>query len=344
MEQHGPANKAMFVDEVEIYAIAGGGGNGCVAFRREKYVPHGGPAGGDGGDGGSVYLQADQSLTTLQHLAGKHHWRAGRGGHGEGKDRHGRNGRNVTVRVPPGTIIYDADLELLLKDLAQPDDVVCVAAGGKGGRGNTHFKSPTRQAPRIAEPGEPGQQRRLRLELKLIADAGLVGKPNAGKSTLLSRLSKARPKIADYPFTTLHPYLGIVEMPRFRRFVLADIPGLIEGAHEGHGLGDAFLRHIERTRILVHMLDVCTDDGDPADNYHAIRNELKQYSPSLGEKREIVVANKMDLTGAEDNLRRLRDRLGQDVVAISAVTGRGLDRLTERIWQAVQDEKRPQQG
>ena len=339
MEQHGPVNKAMFVDEVEIFAIAGGGGNGCVAFRREKYVPHGGPAGGDGGNGGSVYLRADESLNTLQHLAGKHHWRAQRGGHGEGKNRHGRSGRDVTVRVPPGTIVYDAEMGIPLKDLAEAGEVVCVAAGGKGGRGNTHFKSPTHQAPRTCEPGEPGQQRRLRLELKLIADAGLVGKPNAGKSTLLSRLSKARPKIAAYPFTTLHPYLGIVEMPRFRRFVLADIPGLIEGAHEGAGLGDAFLRHIERTRVLVHMVDICPAQGDPAANYRAIRDELRQYSPSLADKPEVLAANKMDLTDAEERLQRLREELGQEVIGISAVTGRGLEKLTERIWQAVQADK-----
>jgi GTP-binding protein len=339
MEQDAPVNKATFVDEVEIFAVAGGGGNGCVAFRREKYVPHGGPSGGDGGDGGSVFLKADESFTTLQHLAGKHHWRAGRGGHGEGKNCHGRNGDDVTVLVPAGTIVYDADLGILLKDLARPGEEVRVAAGGKGGHGNVHFKGPTNQAPRISEPGEPGQQRRLRLELKLIADAGLVGKPNAGKSTLLSRLSAARPKIAAYPFTTLHPYLGIVEMPRYRRFVMADIPGLIEGAHEGAGLGDAFLRHIERTRILVHMLDVCPMDGDPAADYRAIRNELSRYSASLAGKPEIVVANKMDLTGAEENLRKLRGELECEVVAVSAVTGRGLEGLTERIWRTLQEER-----
>ena len=338
MEQHGPTNHAMFVDEVEIFALAGGGGNGCIAFRREKYVPHGGPAGGDGGHGGSVFLQADESFNTLQHLAGKHHWRAGRGGHGEGKDRHGKKGQDMTVLVPPGTIVYDADLGIALKDLACPGDVVQVAAGGRGGRGNAHFKTSTNQAPRTCEPGEPGQQRRLRLELKLIADVGLVGRPNAGKSTLLSHLSRARPKIAAYPFTTLHPYLGIVEMPRHRRFVMADLPGLIEGAHAGAGLGDAFLRHIERTRIVVHMLDVCPTDGDPAAHYREIRRELEQYSALLAGKTEIVVANKMDLTDAEEHLDRLRDELGRDVLAISAVTGRGLEDLAERIWQTLQGE------
>ena len=344
METHGSANKALFVDEVEIFVLGGSGGNGCVAFRREKYVPHGGPAGGDGGDGGSVYLQADESYTTLQHLAGKHHWRGARGGNGEGSNRHGRNGKDTIVRVPPGTIIYDADLGLVLKDLSQPGQTSCVAAGGKGGRGNARFKSATHQAPRICDPGEPGQERHLRLELKLIADVGLVGKPNAGKSTLLSRLSKARPKIAAYPFTTLHPHLGIVEMSRWRRFVMADIPGLIEGAHAGAGLGDEFLRHIERTRILVHILDVQPTDGEPADSYRAIREELRQYSASLADKPEIVVANKMDLTGAEDTVERLRDELGCEVVAISAVTGRGLEQLTERIWQVLSQQDRPPQA
>jgi len=339
MEPQAHDNKLAFVDEVEIFAIAGAGGNGCVAFRREKFVPNGGPAGGDGGHGGSVYLAADESYNTLQHLAGKHHWRADRGGHGEGKDRHGRNGRDITVRVPSGTLVYDADLGLLLKDLAEPGATVCVAPGGKGGRGNTHFKSATNQAPRTCEPGEPGPQRRLRLELKLIADVGLVGKPNAGKSTLLSRLSRAHPKIAAYPFTTLHPCLGIVELPGFRRFVMADLPGLIEGAHEGAGLGDTFLRHVERTRILVHMLDVCPVEGDPAESYRAIRHELGEYSVALAAKAEIVVANKMDLTGADEALASLREELGCEVTGISAVTGKGLEPLTERIWGVLEGMK-----
>jgi len=329
-------SKAVFVDEVEIHAIAGNGGNGCMAFRREKFVPRGGPAGGDGGDGGSVYLQADESLTTLQHLSGKHHWRAGRGGHGEGKNRHGRNGRDKVVRVPPGTIVHDADTSMMLKDLAVPGERICVARGGKGGFGNTHFKTATNQAPRICEPGEPGQQRRLRLELKLIADVGLVGMPNAGKSTLLSHLSRARPKIANYPFTTLHPYLGIVEMAHLRRFVMADLPGLIEGAHGGAGLGITFLKHIERTRIILHLLDVCPmNDHDPATAYHAIRRELGEYSKTLTDKPEIVVANKMDLTGADEQLDNLREELGVDVSGISAVTGQGLEPLCERIWDVL---------
>jgi len=332
-----PISKAMFVDEADIVVIAGDGGSGCMSFRREKFIPRGGPDGGDGGDGGSVFVVADDSYNTLQHLAGHHHWRAHRGGHGMGKDRHGRNGKDIFVRVPPGTIVYDADHGLRLKDLTEIDQKVCVADGGKGGRGNTHFKSATHQAPREFEPGQSGQQRRLHLELKLIADAGLVGKPNAGKSTLLSRLSAARPKIAAYPFTTLTPFLGIVELARFRRFVMADIPGLIAGAHAGAGLGDAFLRHVERTKLLVHMVDICPSVGDPVEDYRAIRNELAQYSQTLAERNEILVANKMDLTDSSDALERFRKAVGKDVVPISAVTGKGLDVLAERIWQALQE-------
>jgi GTP-binding protein len=339
METTGATNKALFVDEVEIFAIAGSGGNGCVAFRREKYIPRGGPSGGDGGNGGSVILQAEQSYTTLQHLSGKHHWRADNGGPGEGKNCHGRNGPDLVVRVPAGTLIYDAQTGTLLKDLAVLGDTCCVAAGGRGGWGNTHYKSATNQAPHQADPGEAGQERHLRLELTLIADAGLVGMPNAGKSTLLRHLSRARPKVAAYPFTTLRPYLGIVEISQFRRFVMADLPGLIEGAHHGAGLGDAFLRHIKRTRIIVHMLDVCPLEGDAVDNYRTIRGELAQYSALLADKREIVVANKMDLTDSEEHLRRLEKELGCEVIPISAVTGKGLERLVERIWQALEEDK-----
>ena len=329
----------MFVDEADIVVVAGDGGDGCVSFRREKYVPRGGPDGGDGGNGGSVYLVADESLNTLQHLAGRHHWRAPRGGHGAGKNCHGRNGQDLRVRVPPGTLVYDAERDVVLKDLAAGGQEACVAEGGRGGRGNASFKSPTNQAPREREAGQPGQQRRLHLELKLIADAGLVGKPNAGKSTLLSRLSAARPKIADYPFTTLHPYLGIVELSGFRRFVLADIPGLIEGAHEGAGLGDEFLRHIERTRVLVHVVDLCPTGRDAVEDYRGIRGELEQYSPSLAAKPEIVAANKMDLTDAGKNLRRFRRRIGAQIVAVSAVSGQGLEALAEAVWQVLGDAK-----
>ncbi|MCY2931159.1 MAG: GTPase ObgE [Planctomycetota bacterium] len=332
-----PVLKAMFVDEVEIVATSGDGGRGCVAFRREKHVPHGGPNGGDGGDGGSVFLVADDSFNTLQHLAGRHHWAAERGEHGLGKGCHGKRGADLKILVPPGTLIYDADTGMLLRDLADQGQEICIAHGGKGGLGNTHFKSATNQAPREAEPGGPGRTRRLRLELKLIADVGLVGLPNAGKSTLLSRLSAARPKVAAYPFTTLYPCLGIVELPGHRRFVMADIPGLIEGAHGGAGLGDEFLRHVERTRLLVHMVDICPPTGDPVENYRVIRNELAQYSALLAEKPEIVVANKMDLTDSAQHAKDFTSAVGADVIAISAVTGKGLEALTERIWQHLQD-------
>jgi len=338
-------NKSLFVDEVDVIVIGGAGGNGCASFRREKFVPHGGPDGGDGGDGGSVFLQADDSFNTLQHLAGKHHWKGQRGGHGEGKNCHGRRGKDEVILVPPGTLAHDSRHGVLLKDLAVHGQRVCVAPGGKGGRGNTRFKSATHQAPREHEPGQPGQERPLHLELKLIADAGLVGKPNAGKSTLISRLSSARPKIAAYPFTTLHPCLGIVQLPNYKRFVLADIPGLIEGAHAGAGLGVDFLRHIERTRLLVHMVDINPLAGDPVEDYRAIRSELEHYSKLLAAKPEIVVANKMDLTGSQEKLEAFQQAVKAEVVAISAVTGKGLERLTRLIWQRLQElPAQPAQG
>jgi GTP-binding protein len=329
--------RGMFVDEVDILAVAGNGGDGCMSFRREKYIPKGGPNGGNGGNGGSVFVEADTQYNTLQHLAGRHHYKAQRGGHGQGKDCHGRNGKDITVPVPPGTLLFDAESGVQLKDLTQPGQRVCVAKGGVGGRGNAAFKSATHQAPRETEPGEEGEVRKLHLELKMIADAGLVGKPNAGKSTLVCRLSAARPKVAAYPFTTLHPSLGIVELPGFRRFVLADIPGLIAGAHEGAGLGDEFLRHIERTTVLVHLLDVSGQDGDPLENYRQIRGELEQYSPALAAKPELIVANKMDLTESRQGLEALRERLGDRVLAVSAATGKGTQPLAERIWTCLQD-------
>ncbi len=331
-------SRVMFVDEMLIFVKGGDGGNGCMSFRREKFIPRGGPDGGDGGHGGSVYLQADESLNTLHHLAGKHHYKATRGQHGRGKQCHGRNGDDLVIPVPPGTLVFDADNNTLLKDLTEVNERMCVAQGGKGGKGNTRFKTATHQAPRECEPGEPGEERTLRFELKLIADVGLVGKPNAGKSTLLSRLSAARPKIAAYPFTTLTPSLGIVELSGYRRFVMADIPGLIEGAHEGAGLGDEFLRHIERTKIIVHMVDICPlDEHDPADDYRVIRRELEQYSPTLAAKREIVVANKIDLSGSMEHVQALRNELGVEVFAVSGATGAGLETLAERIWQVLQE-------
>ncbi len=333
----------MFIDEVDIMVIAGDGGDGCVSFRREKFIPRGGPDGGDGGNGGSVYLVADPAYNTLQHLTGKHHWKAGRGENGKGKNRHGKNGKDVFVPVPPGTIVHDVDLGIVLRDLSTPNDRICVAHGGKGGKGNAHFATASNQAPRQATKGQSGQVRHLHLELKLIADVGLIGKPNAGKSTLLRRLSAARPKVADYPFTTVEPVLGIVELSGDRRFVMADIPGLIEGAHNGAGLGEAFLRHVERAKILVHLVDICPPDGDPVENYRLVNDELRFYSPALMDKPQIVVANKMDLTGSEDNLERFRNTVGNDVVAISAVTGKGLGILTEKIWKVLQEKVSIQQ-
>jgi len=336
-----------FVDEVEIYVRGGRGGNGCVSFRREPYVPKGGPDGGDGGRGGSVYIEAVSGLDTLADLAGRHHWIAENGKPGEGNNRTGANGRDLTIKVPVGTLVYDRDTGVLLKDLCRPGQRICVARGGRGGRGNKAFATPVRQTPRYAEEGRPGQERWLRLELKLIADVGLVGLPNAGKSTLLSRLSRARPKIADYPFTTLRPYLGIVELSGFRRFVMADIPGLIEGAHKGVGLGDAFLKHIERTRVLVYLLDIYPMDGspEPAEAFRILRNELRQYSQPLVERPYIIAANKMDLTDAQKRLNALRDALpGEEILAISAATGTGLTALAERLWQLIQQVRSAEQS
>jgi GTP-binding protein len=330
----------MFVDEARIWAKAGDGGNGCVSFRREKYIPKGGPDGGDAGKGGDVYFEADEARNTLLDFVGRHHWRAQNGKNGQGKNMYGADGEDLVVPVPPGTLIYDTDLNLLLADLNKPGMKVQICRGGKGGKGNKFFATSTNQAPRTAEPGKPGQERNLRLELKLIADVGLVGMPNAGKSTLLSRSSAARPKIASYPFTTLEPVLGIVELSDYRRFVMADIPGLIEGASKGVGLGHDFLRHIERTAIIVHILDIMpTDSSDPVDNYHAIRRELAQYSETLAGKEEVVIANKIDLDPNGSKVKDLQNRLECDVVPISAATGQGVRELTELLWRKIQEQK-----
>jgi GTP-binding protein len=330
----------MFVDEARIWVKAGDGGNGCISFRREKFVPKGGPDGGDGGKGGNVYFEAIGSKNTLLDFAGKHHWRAEDGGHGQGRNMYGKDGEDLVIEVPPGTLIYDTDLNLLLTDLNKAGKKVQVCRGGRGGKGNKAFATATNQTPRTAEPGKPGQERNLRLELKLIADVGLVGMPNAGKSTLLARCSAARPKIADYPFTTLEPVLGIVELSGFRRFVMADIPGLIAGASQGAGLGHDFLRHIERTTILVHILDIMPLDGsDPVDNYHAIRNELAQHSEALASKEEVIVANKIDLDPDGKTVEQLGRKLPQPIYAISAVTGSGIGELSELLWQKVKELK-----
>lgn len=331
----------LFVDQVQIIVRGGRGGDGCVSFRREKFVPKGGPDGGDGGHGGSVYLLADSGLTTLLDVTGRHHWFGESGKPGQGANRHGKRGADLVVPVPTGTLIYDEKTGRLIKDLIETGQRVRVARGGRGGRGNTMFATPTHQTPREHEPGRPGQERTLRLELRLIADVGFVGLPNAGKSTLLSRLTNARPKVAPYPFTTKEPQLGITELPGYRRLVLADIPGLLEGAHEGVGLGDAFLRHIERTRVIVHLVDLCPPEGSPspAEAYRVIRNELTKYSSVLAERREIVVGNKLDLTDADEALATLQTAINREVFGISGVTGQGLRPLTEAMWTAVEEER-----
>jgi GTP-binding protein len=327
----------MFVDRVEIQVQAGRGGDGCVSFRREKYVPRGGPNGGDGGDGGSVILRAEEHVDNLAFVGHKQQWRAGDGEHGKGSDCHGRSADDLVIPVPPGTLVIDAAGGFVLKDLVHVGDEVVAAAAGKGGKGNTRFKTATNRAPRQFTRGGEGEHRKLILELKVIADVGLIGKPNAGKSTLLSRLTRARPEIADYPFTTKHPNLGIVRVDLDRSFVMADIPGLIEGAHEGVGLGHEFLRHIERAGILVHLVEPAPLDGtDAVANYRAIRRELIEYDQRFGrrtlqERREILVVSKAELPESEAARAALAEETGREVLAISAVTGQGLNQLIRAI-------------
>ena len=334
----------MFVDEAKIY-VKGGGGNGCVAFRREKFVPRGGPSGGDGGSGGSVSLEATQHDNTLLRYRFNREFRADRGRHGEGSNRTGHSGGDMVLQVPVGTVVIDEESGERLADLTQPGQRVIVARGGRGGRGNQHFAKPWHQAPRESEEGQPGEERHLRLELRLLADVGLVGFPNAGKSTLISRISAARPKIADYPFTTLEPHLGVVsaELPGGddrgagggrdlgRTFVVADLPGLIEGANQGVGLGTRFLRHIERTRLLAHLVDTSdASDRDPVRDFEIICGELAAFSKSLGAKPMIVVATKLDATTDRSRLERLREHCAQlklDFYAISSATGEGIPEL-----------------
>lgn len=322
----------MFVDRVEIEVIAGRGGDGCMSFRREKYVPHGGPDGGNGGAGGDVILRCEQGVNSLVALAHRKQWKAERGTHGMGADRHGKRGDSVTISVPPGTLVIDKDNDFVIKDLSQDGEEIIVARGGAGGWGNTHFKNSTNRAPRDVTPGHEGEKRRLVLELKVIADVGLVGMPNAGKSTLLSRVSRARPEIADYPFTTKFPNLGLVSINMNREFVMADIPGLIEGAHAGVGLGHEFLKHIERAGIIVHLVEPSPTDGsDPIENYQAIREELRLYKTTLADRPEIPVVTKCELPGAAEVHEKLEQLLGHKVWLISSATGQGLADLKAEI-------------
>lgn len=331
----------MFVDRVTIEVQGGRGGNGCVSFRREKYVPHGGPDGGDGGEGGSVIIVAKNGVNNLAALAHHRFWRAASGAPGSGSDKHGASADDLVIDVPPGTLVIDERGGFTLKDLAQDAQRVVAARGGGGGKGNAHFKSSVNRAPRTATPGGEGERRELVLELKVIADVGLIGKPNAGKSTLLSRLTRARPAIADYPFTTKHPNLGIATAAGDRQFALADIPGLIEGAHAGAGLGHEFLKHIERAGILVHLVEpLPMDQSDPVENYRLIREELSKYDEQLAERPEIVVVSKAELPGADEVRQRLAAESSRDVLLISAVTGQGLNQLVNRIG-ALLDEHRP---
>lgn len=316
----------MFVDEARIYVEAGRGGDGAVAFRREKFVPRGGPAGGDGGKGGDVIFVVASGLNTLMDFRHQTHFRAASGEAGGGTNKTGANGRDLVVRVPPGTMIW-AEEGFMIADLTEPDQKAVVARGGRGGKGNARFASSTHRIPRMAERGQPGEARWVRLELSLLADVGLVGFPNAGKSTLISRFSAARPRIADYPFTTLDPHLGVVDHYG-DPFVVADVPGLIEGAHTGAGLGHEFLRHLQRTRILVHVLDCSPETGrDPVADYRIVRHELEAFSPSLAARPEIVAANKMDLTEAREALERIQQAIGVSVYPVSGVSGEGLDAL-----------------
>lgn len=361
----------MFVDEVDIHVTAGDGGRGCLAFRREKFVPRGGPSGGDGGHGGSVYFVASPHLNTLVNFRFHPEFHADRGAHGEGSNRTGHNGSDLELEVPVGTVVFEKTAEGLtqIADLTAIGQRVLVAQGGRGGRGNARFATSTNRAPRRVEPGLPGEAKQVRLQLKLLADVGLVGFPNAGKSTLISRISAARPKIADYPFTTLSPNLGVVSLGDDRSFVVADVPGLIEGAHEGHGLGHQFLRHLERTKVLVHLIDVSSSTGrDPIEDFEIIRRELTRFPPGgggappfspggggappfsedaegaglstgvLAGKPQLAAANKIDVLDEPDRLRRLAVHLasvGVPLYPISAVTGEGVDELVEAMWRAV---------
>jgi len=330
-----------FVDYIKIHVKAGHGGSGCVSFRREKYVPRGGPDGGDGGRGGHVFFQATKELNTLLDLRYKHEYDAERGQHGQKKRMHGRDGKDLIISVPVGTIVKDADTEELLADLDSEGMEAMIARGGRGGLGNSHFATPTKQVPRYAQPGEEGEERSLVLELKLLADVGLIGLPNAGKSTLISVISSARPKIADYPFTTLIPNLGVVKHSNYRSFVVADIPGLIEGAHRGVGLGFQFLRHVERTSLLLHLVDISEHgESDPVEDLCKINQELRLFSESLVEKPQAVVGTKLDTAGNQERLDRLAGyckKEGLDFFPVAAVTGKGIKKLVAYLAGKVEE-------
>lgn len=324
----------MFVDYAKINVKAGDGGNGVVAFRREKYVPMGGPAGGDGGRGGSIVIQADEGLSTLMDFKYRRHFKGERGKHGQGKNMHGAGGQDIIIRVPAGTVIKDDASEEVIADLTNHGQTVVVARGGRGGRGNTRFATAANKAPSIAENGEPGEEKWIRLELKLLADIGLVGLPNAGKSTLIANVSAARPKIADYPFTTLVPNLGVVRLKNGESFVLADIPGLIAGAHQGAGLGHRFLRHIERTRVLIFVLDTAqTESQNVLKDYYTLRDELEKFSADLAAKPYLIAANKMDLPEARQNIAALQEEFADQLIMISAATGQGTEELMTKACQ-----------
>jgi GTPase len=335
--------KAMFIDRAKIKVKAGDGGNGVTAFRREKFVPRGGPSGGDGGKGGDVWLEADESLNTLLHLRYNPEHKAERGRHGEGSNRHGKDGADAVVKVPIGTQVFDTESGDLLFDFTEAGQRFRAAKGGKGGWGNQHFATPTRRAPKFHYTGRPGEERELQLELKLIADVGLVGFPNAGKSTLISVISAAKPKIADYPFTTLEPNLGVVDLGDFKTFVVADIPGLIEGASEGAGLGDRFLRHVERTKLILHLVDVSSISGrNPVEDYEIINRELANYNEDLAQRPQIVVATKLDALDEPERLESLRERArrnGKDFLEISAVTNQGTRELVAAVAKRLEELK-----
>lgn len=336
----------MFIDRAKIYVKGGDGGSGAVAFRREKYVPRGGPSGGDGGKGGDVVLKVSINLSTLMDFKYKVHYKADRGQHGQGSNKIGKSADDLIIEVPPGTVVKDPDTGQVLADLVENGQTFVAAKGGRGGRGNARFSSSIHRAPDFAEKGEPGEERWILLELKLLADVGLIGFPNAGKSTLLSRMTAAKPKIADYPFTTLHPNLGVVGSGNgdSRSFVVADIPGLIEGAHEGEGLGHEFLKHVERTRLLIHVIDAAGLERQPIEAFKIINEELKSYSPELAKKPQIIAANKMDLPQARENLKDLSafcEKQGIEIVPVSGATGHGIKELIYKVQNLL--DKLPQE-